>query len=102
MKKIVLYFEDGHKMDVMEDIDKINLIENINSFYDNLIIEKINDKEYRLSGFEENYQIFNIQTKELYSNTNQSGVVKVSMQLEEEEFQHILKTIKRKENDTNS
>ena len=102
MKKIVLYFEDGHKMDVMEDIDKINLIENINSFYDNLIIEKINDKEYRLSGFEENYQIFNIQTKELYNNTNQSGVVKVSMQLEEEEFQHILKTIKRKENDTNS
>ena len=102
MKKIVLYFEDGHKMDVMEDLDKINLIENINNFYDNLIIEKINDKEYRLSGFEENYQIFNIQTKELYNNTNQSGVVKVSMQLEEEEFQHILKTIKRKENDTNS
>lgn len=102
MKKIVLYFEDGHKMDVMEDLDKINLIENINSFYDNLVIEKINDKEYRLSGFEENYQIFNIQTKELYNNTSQSGVVKVSMQLEEEEFQHILKTIKRKENDTNS
>jgi hypothetical protein len=102
MKKIVLHFEDGHQMDVVDDLDKINLIENIDSFYNNLIIERLNDLEYRLSGFEKEYQIFNIQTKELYNNINQSGVIKVSMKLEEEEFEHILKTIKRKENDINN
>jgi UDP-N-acetylenolpyruvoylglucosamine reductase len=102
MKKIVLHFNDGYKMDVSDNLESINLIENIDSFYDNLIIERLNDLEYRLSGFQQEYQILNIQTKELYNNTKQSGVVKVSMQLEEEEFQHILKTIKRKENDSNN
>ena len=102
MKKIVLNFIDGHTMNIVDDLDKINLIENINSFYQNLVIEKMSDVEYKLSGFEQEYQIFNIHTKELYNNTNQSGVIKISMQLDEDEFQHILKTIKRKENDINN
>ena len=102
MKKIVLHFSDGYKMDVIENLEQINLVENFNSFYDDLIVESINNIEYRFSGFENEYQIFNIQTRELYNIIDQNGVVKVSMQLDENEFNQILKIIKRKENDFNN
>jgi hypothetical protein len=102
MKKIVLHFSDGYKMDVIENLEQINLVENFNSFYDDLIVESINNIEYRFSGFENEYQIFNIQTRELYNIIDQNGVVKVSIQLDENEFNQILKIIKRKENDFNN
>jgi hypothetical protein len=102
MKKIVLHFSDGYKMDVIENLEQINLVENFNSFYDDLIVESINNIEYKFSGFENEYQIFNIQTRELYNIIDQNEVVKVSMQLDENEFNQILKIIKRKENDFNN
>jgi len=102
MKKIVLHFEDGHTMNVSENIEKMNLVENFENFYEKLNILKLNDFEYKLFGVADEYQILNIQTKELYSNTNQNGVIKVRLILEEEEFERILEKVKNKINDNNN
>jgi ArsR family metal-binding transcriptional regulator len=67
-----------------------------------LKVLKMNDYEYKLFGFENEYQILNIQTKELYSNTNQNGVIKIRIILEEEEFEQILEKVKNKINDNNN
>ena len=101
MKKIVLHFEDGHTIDVFDKIEEINLIDNLNKSYELLKVTKLSDLEYKISE-NEDFQILNIQTKELYNNTIQSGVIKVSMHLEDIEFEHILKKIKDKENDNNN
>jgi len=102
MKKIVFYLLDGTTTTIQEGLDELELIDSFDNFYDDLKILKINDYEYKLYGFRDEYQIFNIETKELYNDINQSGVFKVSMNLDEEEFQHIMKIIKRKENDNNN
>lgn len=100
MKKMTIYFKDGESMDI--DPGEINLIDNINSFYENLIIEKMNEYEYRLSGFQEEYQIFNLSTKQLYNKKEQETVVLITMDLDDIEYEHIKATIKNKENDSNN
>jgi hypothetical protein len=101
MKKIVLEFEDGHKIDVFDKIEEIDLVANFEESYERIKVDKINKFEYKISDNEE-FQILNVKTKELYNNTNQSGVIKVSMKLEEEEFNKIFEKIKNKINDSNN
>jgi hypothetical protein len=101
MKKIVLEFEDGHKIDVFDKIEEIDLVANFEESYERIKVDKINKFEYKISDNEE-FQILNVKTKELYNNTNQSGVIKVSMKLEEEEFNKIFEKIKNKITDSNN
>lgn len=100
MKKITAHFLNGQTSVIENDID-LNLIENIKSFYQNLKIEKLNNNEFKLYGLEEHYQIFNIEKKQLYNLTQQGTVFMVTIDLEEDEFEYILETIKNKENDSN-
>jgi hypothetical protein len=102
MKKMTLHFKDGGTMDVDTSGQEINLIENINSFYENLVINKLNEEEYKLSGFEEEYQIFNLTTKKLYNKKIQDSVILITMDLDENEYNHIIEIIKRKQNDINN
>ena len=102
MKNIKLVFEDNSTMYVNEGKNNINLIEKIDSFYDELKVTKLNENEYKLWGFENEYQIFNKKTKELYTSPNQANVKLVILELEENEFKHILEIINKKENGSNN
>ena len=101
MRKITVHFLDGQTSIVENDVD-LNLIENIKSFYENLKIEKLNNNEFKLSGLEEHYQIFNIEKKQLYNLTQQGTVFMVTIDLEKDEFEYILETIENKKNDSNN
>lgn len=102
MKKMTLHFKDGESKDIDTNSEEMNLINNINSFYDNLVVEKLNDEEYKLSGFGSEYQIFNLSTKQLYNKVVQDSVILITIDLEESEYNYILETIKKKENDINN
>lgn len=102
MKNMTIHFKNGEKMYIDTTSEEIDLVDNINSFYENLIVEKLNDYEYKLSGFQEEYQIFNLSTKQLYNKKEQESVVMITIDLEETEYIHILETIKKKENDFNN
>ncbi len=98
MKKIVLHFENGLTKEITEQFSDVDLIESFNKAFEHLQISKINDFEWKIFESEENYQIFNIQTKELYNLTEQSGVIKISTVLDDNEFNHILEIINKKTN----
>jgi hypothetical protein len=66
------------------------------------VIDKLNEEEYKLSGFEEEYQIFNLTTKKLYNKKIQDSVILITMDLDENEYNHIIEIIKRKQNDINN
>lgn len=102
MKKMTVYFKNGEKMDIDTSSEEINLIDNINSFYDDLIVEKLNENEFKLSGFQEEYQVLNLSTKQLYNKKEQDSVVMITIDLDDIEYNHILETIKKKENDSNN
>jgi hypothetical protein len=102
MKKMTIYFKDGETMDIDTTSEEMNLIDNINSFYDDLIVEKLNEYEFKLSGFQEEYQVLNLSTKQLYNKKEQDSVVMITIDLDDIEYNHILETIKKKENDSNN
>lgn len=96
MKKIVLHFENGLTKEITEQFDDIDLIDSFNKSIEYLQISKINDFEWKIFESEENYQIFNTETKELYNLTEQSGVIKITTELDDDEFNHILDIINKK------
>lgn len=102
MKKITLHFKDGNSIENTQDLDKIDLVNNLKNSIHKLKFKKLSEFEWKIWESEEDYQILNLTTKQLYNYTNQNGVILISMDLDEYELEYILQTIKKEEDDINN